>query len=62
MRQDLEFVSYAGVVAVGGQAVADHALALLCLDKGLDHAVLLRHLADPAIGHDGHQVTTPNGR
>ena len=52
--EDLELVGHAGVVAVGGQAEGDHALAPLRLDEGLDHAVLGRHAADPVVGHDGH--------
>ena len=48
--EHLELVGDARVVAIAGQAVADDALALLRLDERLDHAVLLRHVADPAIG------------
>ena len=59
--EDLELVRHARVVAVGRQAVADHALALLRLDERLDHAVVLRHAADPAIGHHGHQAA-PGGK
>ena len=51
----------ARVVAVAGQAVADHAVALLRLDERLDHAVVLRHPADPAVGHDGHVATRTPG-
>ena len=29
-------------------------VALLRLDEGVDHAVVLRHAADPAVGHHGH--------
>ena len=54
--EDLELVRDAGVVAVAGQTVADNAVTLLRLDERLDHAVVLRHLADPAIGQDGHSV------
>jgi hypothetical protein len=54
--EDLELVRDAGVIAVAGQAVADHAVTLLRLDERLNHAVVLRHPADPAVGQDGHSV------
>ena len=53
--EDLELVGDARVIAVGGQAVADRPLAPLAVDERLDHAVLERALANPAVGHDAHQ-------
>ena len=52
--EDLELVGDARVIAVGRQAVADAALAALALDERLDHAVLLRLLANPAVGQNRH--------
>ena len=37
--EDLELVGDARVIAVGGEAVADAAVAALRLDERLDHAV-----------------------
>src|ERR1700691_2722517 len=58
--EDLELVRDAGVIAVAGQAVADNPVTLLRLDERLNHAVVLRHPADPAIGQDGHWWSTPD--
>ena len=52
--ENLELVGDARVIAVGRQAVADAALAALRLDERLDHRVLLRLLANPAVGENGH--------
>ena len=56
VREDLEFVRDARVVAVRGKAEGDDALALLGFDEGLDHGLGLRHLADPTVRHDPHQL------
>src|SRR5262249_42259566 len=47
--KNLELVSHAQVIAIGRQAVGDHALPHLLLGEGIDHVVLQGHLADPAI-------------
>jgi hypothetical protein len=47
--EDLELVGDARVIAVGGEAVADAALAALRLDKGLDHARCEGVFANPAV-------------
>jgi hypothetical protein len=52
--EDLELAADASVVAVGGETVGDHPLARLLLDEGLDHAVLLRHVADPFVRQNRH--------
>ena len=52
--EDLELVGDPDVVAVGRDAVGDHALAHLLLLERLDHPVLLAHLADPVVGLDRH--------
>src|SRR6185503_20654831 len=52
--EDLELVGDARVIAVGGEAVADAALAPLRFDERLDHAVRLGLLANPAVGKDAH--------
>jgi hypothetical protein len=56
--EDLEFAAAADVVAVARRAVRDDAptvdLAHLPRLVGLDHALLGRHAADPAVGLDGH--------
>ena len=54
--EDPELGRHARVVAVGGQPVGDHPLAGLPVDERLDHAVRLRHLADPPIRHDRHRA------
>ena len=54
VREDLEFVGDARVIAVGRQPVADAALAPLRLDERLDHAVGLGLLANPAVGQNRH--------
>src|SRR3954447_7467874 len=54
--EDLELVADADVVAVGGDAVGDHAGADLIVDEGLDHLVLPRHPLDPAIRLDAHRL------
>ena len=52
--EDLELVGDARVIAVGGQAVADAAVAPLRFDERLDHAAGLGLLANPAVGKDAH--------
>ena len=52
--EDLELVGDADVVAVRRQPVRHDALADLTVLERLDHAVLERHLPDPAVGFDGH--------
>src|SRR5208282_1070753 len=52
----LELAADARVIAVGGQAVGDDALAILLFDERLDHAAGLRHLANPLIRHDRHEA------
>src|SRR5205085_3966027 len=52
--EDLEVVGDASVIAVTRQAVADAALAPLRLDERLNHAVLLRLFANPAVGQNRH--------
>ena len=65
VREDPELVGHANVVAVGGHAVRDHALAHLALLEGIDHAHLTRHARDPAVVLDRHQsppvVPSPPG-
>src|SRR5581483_1316193 len=57
--EDLELVFAAHVVAVAGDAIADDAVvaaaAHLAGGVGLDHAVLLRHAADPSVCLDAHR-------
>ena len=54
VREDLELVGDADVVAVRRQPVRDDAGAHLAILERLDHAVLARHLLDPPVGLDGH--------
>jgi hypothetical protein len=67
--EDLELARAADVVAVAGRAVADDALAIGCVPhlaglEGLDHAVRLRHAADPTVALDAHAMLgkVPLGR
>ena len=58
----LELVRHAQVIAVAGDAVANHAAAVLggahlAVGKRLNHAVLLRHLANPLIRMYAHGCT-----
>ena len=59
--EQLEFVRAADVVAVAGGAVGHDAATVHLLDvarlERLDHAVLLRHAADPAVGFDAHRAS-----
>ena len=48
--ENLEFVRYPGIIAVGRQAVADASFLFLALDKWLDHAGMFGFIADPAVG------------
>src|SRR3546814_504162 len=52
--EDLELVGNARVIAVGGEAVADAAVAALRLDERFDHALRLGGFANPAVGKNGH--------
>jgi hypothetical protein len=52
--EDLELVGDPGVIAIARQAVADAAVASLRLDERLDHRVIGRLLANPAVGKDAH--------
>src|SRR3989442_464852 len=64
VREDLELVGDAHVVAVGGEPVGDHALPDLLLGEGLDHPMLERHPPDPPVGLDRHRphlVIKPGG-
>src|SRR5262249_48185133 len=54
VREDLELVGDADVVAVGRKPVRDYAGSHLVVDKRLDHPVLERHLADPAVSFYRH--------
>src|SRR3546814_17363565 len=54
MGEDLERVGNARVIAVGGEAVADAAVAALRLDERFDHALRLGGFANPAVGKNGH--------
>ena len=56
VREHLELVGHADVVAVRRQPERDDPLADLTVLERLDHAVLARHLADPGIGSDGHGI------
>ena len=58
--EHLKFVRHAQIVAVAGDAVADHAAAVLggahlTVGKRLNHALLLRHLANPLIRMYTHE-------
>jgi hypothetical protein len=59
--EDLELGRAADVVAVAAGAVADDLaavhLAHLAGLEGLDHAVLLRHAADPLVALDAHAAS-----
>ena len=57
--EDLELVRHPGVIAIGGQAVADAAVALLRFDKGVRSCARGGGLADPAVGQDGHRFPSP---
>src|SRR5690606_3174305 len=56
--EHLDLVSTAHIVAVAGYPVGNYPLVLaapyLALDKGFDHAVILRHLTYPAVRFDSH--------
>jgi hypothetical protein len=52
--EDLELVRHARVIAVGGQAIGDAAVAALRLHKGLDHAAVPRFVADPSVAENRH--------
>src|SRR6218665_2157105 len=56
VREDLELVGDAGVIAVGGEAIGDAALAALRFHERLDHAVALRLLANPFVGENAHGI------
>ena len=58
--EQLELAGAANVVAVARRAIGDDALAvgvayLVRLER-LDHAVLLRHTANPFVGFDAHNL------
>ena len=59
--ENLEVIGDSGVVAIGGEAVADAPLAPLRLDERLDHCVLLSLLANPAVGKNGHKRRLTGG-
>src|SRR6266567_3579924 len=52
--KDLELAAHPRIVAIGREPVGDHPFAGLLFDEGLDHAMLLRHFADPFIRQDRH--------
>ena len=52
VRENFELVGYAQVVSVTGDAVGNHPRAHLLLGVGVNHVVLLRHPADPAVTLD----------
>ncbi|KAG0162659.1 hypothetical protein DFQ30_001547, partial [Apophysomyces sp. BC1015] len=63
VREDLEFVRTADIVAVAGRAVADDLVAIrrnahLIRREWLDQLVLLGHAPDPFIGFDRHTRRT----
>src|SRR5205085_11960469 len=53
--EDLELVGHARVIAVGGEAVGDAALAALRFHERLDHPIGLGLLANPFVGENRHQ-------
>src|SRR5579875_419610 len=57
--ENFKLVGHARVIAVAGNAVADHPFTALLLHKRLDHAVFQRHAANPAIRHNGHDGLLP---
>ncbi len=56
--EHLEVIGATHIVAVARHAVGDHsavvAAAHLALDERLDHAVFLRHAANPLVRFDAH--------
>ncbi len=60
--EDLELACAAHVVAVAGRAIRHDAAAVVLLDlarlEWLDHAMLLRHVADPVVALDAHERST----
>ncbi|MNY11780.1 hypothetical protein D3C86_1448280 [compost metagenome] len=56
--EHLEMIGATHIVAVARHAVGDHtaivAAAHLALDERLDHAVFLRHAANPLVRFDAH--------
>ena len=54
VREDLEFAGDPDVIAVGGEPEGDLAVLDLAGFEGLDHPVLLGHLADPVVAFDWH--------
>ena len=62
--EHLEFRGTANVVAIAAGAIAHNFFASSVLThlprfKGLDHAVLLRHTADPFVAFDAHRSVFP---
>lgn len=60
--EDLELGCHPRVVAVTRQPVADYPFATLRLDERLDHAFVLRLVADPLVGKNRHAATIPEPR
>ena len=56
--ENLELIGNPEVIAVAREAIADDAAMVggadLTIDEGFDHPMLLGHLADPAVGTNGH--------
>src|SRR3546814_8985041 len=57
----LEFGRDARVITVGGEAVADAAVAALRLDERLDHALRPGGVANPFVGKNGHGFSCRRG-
>ena len=58
--EDLEFVGDADVVSVGGNAIRYDPVADLLLFERFDHALFVRHLADPVIRFEAHILSSLN--
>src|SRR5262249_14006621 len=54
--EDLEFVGYAEIVSVRGDAVGNHAFTHLAVVEWIDHSMFLGHAADPAVTFNCHSA------